>query len=285
MDYTLKERDDATSSSTGDFAADQIPLRLSPFVFCLASHKLSLEKTTIEIMQGEMVAIVGAHMVGKTSFLQLLAGRLFLDRDEVGGLVCPSHLCRTYVQKGVQSTAESLIENLRFGIDDADTAAEGNLRRVFRICERIGLSKRLLQIIDAESQHMEKDSKSKKKDKKAQKLWENLLSHGEHTLLGIARAIIASPHLLFMDNPTMVFDNVLAVRVIDLLREFVDNRGVELDLTEVWKRRPRTLFFTTSRMRAAMMADRILHVSGRGSSGDVNIREIQRSDVSGDMFK
>merc|ERR1712070_579784 len=86
MNYTLYERDDATSPFQHEFASDQIPIKICPFVYHIDpmhTQRLSVEGFSIEINQGEMVAVIGAHTTGKATFMKLLGARIHLSRNDV----------------------------------------------------------------------------------------------------------------------------------------------------------------------------------------------------------
>jgi phospholipid/cholesterol/gamma-HCH transport system ATP-binding protein len=75
------------------------------------------------------------------------------------------------------------------------------------------------------------------------------LSTGERKLIGLARAIVLDPELLFMDDPTSELDDSSAARVIDLV--------------EALKRRGRSVLVTSGLSDfASRCADRIAVLSG-----------------------
>jgi len=66
--------------------------------------------------------------------------------------------------------------------------------------------------------------------------------------------------------------------VLDLIREFCDERGVELPAGVKAKRRPRTAFISTVRMSAVNLCDVIWEVRDR------SVREISADEVSLDTL-
>jgi len=74
--------------------------------------------------------------------------------------------------------------------------------------------------------------------------WYDCLSRSEAKRLHLARAFIASPEVLVMQSPLDDLDSSLSKDVLDMMREFVDERGLELDPSTKHWRRKRTLFFS-----------------------------------------
>jgi len=96
-------------------------------------------------------------------------------------------------------------------------------------------------------------------------MWSVKVSQTQRQLLSLARAFIGNPEFLCVHKPIQVLDDFTASKVLELLKEFVDNKGIECDPAEFVARRPRTCFVTSNRKLNLDLADTILYI--RGSSG------------------
>ena len=84
------------------------------------------------------------------------------------------------------------------------------------------------------------------------------LSRSDRALLHFARAFIYNPEVLVIHTPTTMLDGQLKQPLLDALRAFVDERGLEMPLKSRHKRRPRTVIFSTNSIESVKIADKIL---------------------------
>merc|ERR1739848_732023 len=70
------------------------------------------------------------------------------------------------------------------------------------------------------------------------------LSGTERSKLNLARALITNPEVLVCQRPLAAFHPTYAFRVLEILNEFVERRGVHCSPAHEQLRRPRTLFFS-----------------------------------------
>ncbi|MCR2808570.1 MULTISPECIES: ABC transporter ATP-binding protein [unclassified Microbacterium] len=168
----------------------------------------------IQVDPGELVVVRGASGAGKTTLLNLLGG---LDRPSAG---------RVWIGD-VDTTVldEDALARLRreqlgfvfqsFGLIPVLSAAE-NVELPLRIAriapaerdERVAEALRLVGL----GEHA------------AQRPGE--LSGGQQQRVGIARAIVARPHVLIADEPTGQLDSRTAATVMDLIGELVHTHGI-----------------------------------------------------------
>eukprot|EP00930_Biecheleria_cincta_P082408 TRINITY_DN72142_c0_g1_i1.p1 TRINITY_DN72142_c0_g1~~TRINITY_DN72142_c0_g1_i1.p1 ORF type:complete len:990 (+),score=145.86 TRINITY_DN72142_c0_g1_i1:90-3059(+) len=238
-----------------------------------------LNDATFTIPQGHLVAVSGNRGCGKKTLLELIASVLLPSSHALSKeflMFVPPHLRVLHVTKEPQHLPQnSLFENLTFGPSGGEDESS---QRVMAICRRIGLSKDTLQLV-AESCMAAKTTKSKvsiaqemrevaevnaeqaaldqacagspqsiveREKQKAALSREGRLPHTEKVLLNFARAFIMNPEVLIIHKPLDHFDNLHARRVVELLKEFVDCRGLEKPPEELNLRRPRTCIFSVS---------------------------------------
>ena len=88
-----------------------------------------------------------------------------------------------------------------------------------------------------------------------------MFSKTQASLLCLARALITNPEVLVLYSPTEGYDAITSKRVLFLLREFADEKGVGQGDATRHMRRPRTIIFSTASVMAAQFADKCFHVS------------------------
>ncbi|THF60788.1 ABC transporter ATP-binding protein [Pseudothauera nasutitermitis] len=152
----------------------------------------------LEVCEGEVVALIGANGAGKSTTLNAIAGLLPLAAGEIhylgsalGGM--PAH---ERVRQGIALVPEgrglftrlTVAENLRLG---AYTRMEGPMLRndLERVCT---LLPRIRERLDQRA---------------------GTLSGGEQQMLALARALLARPRLLLLDEPS----TGLAPRLVETL--------------------------------------------------------------------
>eukprot|EP00747_Dinoflagellata_sp_TGD_P034381 gnl/TRDRNA2_/TRDRNA2_137222_c1_seq1.p1 gnl/TRDRNA2_/TRDRNA2_137222_c1~~gnl/TRDRNA2_/TRDRNA2_137222_c1_seq1.p1 ORF type:complete len:240 (+),score=26.85 gnl/TRDRNA2_/TRDRNA2_137222_c1_seq1:80-799(+) len=214
-----------------------------------------------DIPQGIFVALVGPRGEGKSTFLRLLGGAILPKIDETTMFFLPSHLRCLHVSGDPLFFIGTLLENLSFGANAGDK--DIRLERVLRICDRLKMGKAVVDIVASEEIHV----------------WSRLLSHTQSHLLSLARALITNPECLFIHKPTQAFDDLTANIVVEMLQEYVKQKGVEQDAATYNLRRPRTCISTSAKTLGAEVADKLYYVSvGEG------VCEISKSQLTSDML-
>ena len=148
----------------------------------------ALKGVDISVPQGEIVAILGANGAGKTSLLKVIsgllkpaAGQIIFDGESIGGK--PAH---KVAQQGIMQSPEgrfvlvglTVEENLRVGaynVKDKEQLAR-NFERVYTLFPRL---------------------------KERARQQSSTLSGGEQQMLAIGRALMGSPKLLILDEPSL----------------------------------------------------------------------------------
>ena len=148
----------------------------------------ALKGVDLSVPQGEIVAILGANGAGKTSLLKVVsgllkpaAGEILFDGVNIGGK--PAH---KVAKLGIMQSPEgrfvlvglTVEENLRVGAYSLKSKEElaRNLERVYTLFPRL---------------------------KERAKQQSSTLSGGEQQMLAIGRALMASPKLLVLDEPSL----------------------------------------------------------------------------------
>jgi branched-chain amino acid transport system ATP-binding protein len=176
----------------------------------------ALKGVSLTVDKGEIVTLIGANGAGKSTLLKTTSGLLrprqgsiCLDGED---LICyPPH---KIVAKGVVQVPEgrhvfgrlTVTENLEMGafaISD-QRVIKANLERVFNLFPR--LRERYKQVAGT-------------------------LSGGEQQMLATARALMANPHVLLMDEPSMGLAPVLVDSTFETIRQ-LHKEGTTILLVE-----------------------------------------------------
>ena len=177
----------------------------------------ALHDVSLSVANDETVVILGANGAGKSSLLRAIAG---LVAPEPGGAVTldgrslnavPAHLV---LEAGIALVPEgrgifadlTVIENLRLGAyaQRARANAATNLARVFDIFPR--LRERQRQTVAT-------------------------MSGGEQQMVAIGRALMSSPRLLMLDEPSLGLAPILVHELFEVLAH-VRSTGVSLLIVE-----------------------------------------------------
>jgi len=256
MNWNLKRREETSRSMhalvgqahipASACALDLIPLRILELQFSLITYGASrslgsnLEVVRdspmyfrgLEIHQGNLVGIIGRHGLGKTTLLKVLGGSILPPCTHTSGsLFIPSHLRVLHVDGDPLFFRGSLYDNLVFGCRTGHEDA--SLDRVIKVCERLGVPSNITRMIDPEHDF--------------ELAWSKNLSHSEKHLLHLARALIANPDVLCLHRPMTKVTSQVCTQIIELMRDFVSCRGVELPLNMLTNRRLRTCIMTFER--------------------------------------
>jgi lipoprotein-releasing system ATP-binding protein len=196
-----------------------------------------LRDLSLTVERGEMVAIVGASGVGKSTLLHLLGG---LDRMDTGTIcvgntdigALPDEALTIFRNKHVGFVFQfhhllpefTALENAEMPLRIARTRATDARARAAAVLQRLGLADRV-------------DHRP------------GMLSGGEQQRVAVARALVTEPSVLLADEPTGDLDERTAEALHALLREMHRER----QLSSV---------IATHNMQLAKSCDRVLRLEG-----------------------
>ena len=191
----------------------------------------AVDGVTLEIEEGEFVAVVGTSGSGKTSLLNLLGG---LD-DEGGVWIRGSSL------KDMESEERTIFRRRNIGF----IFQQYNLIPMISVYENIVLPLRL-DGAEIDQEFFEELTGTLGLKEKLGQLPETL-SGGQQQRAAIARALMTKPAIVLGDEPTGNLDSVTSMEVVGLLKNCA-------------KKYHQTVILVTHQEEVAQMADRIIRI-------------------------
>ena len=176
-----------------------------------------LHDIDITVEQGEIVAMIGANGAGKTTTLMAISGvvparsgSIIFQDDDITNV--DAH---TIVASGLTQSPEgrkifprlSVRENLRMGAftrDDGPDAIDADVESMFKMFPIL---------------------------KERQNQAGGLLSGGQQQMLAMARALMAKPKLLLLDEPSLGLAPQIVVQIFDVIKD-LNQKGMSVLLVE-----------------------------------------------------
>jgi putative ABC transport system ATP-binding protein len=193
-----------------------------------------LKEASLEVGEGEFVAIRGRSGSGKSTVLNLVAG---IDQPSAGEIYLAGKALsrlgaheRTLLRRdhiGFVFQFFNLIPTLRVlenVLLPAELSGRDEARRAAELLERVGLADRASSFPDR-------------------------LSGGEQQRVAIARALVCDPRLVLADEPTGNLDDATGATVMGLLDALTRRAG-------------KTLLLATHSREVAALADRVVTIEG-----------------------
>lgn len=213
------------------------------------SKVYALDGVDLSINKGEFCAVVGTSGSGKSTLLNMLAGLEKPTKGEI--IIAGKHIEKLKENQLVKFRREnvgfifqsfnlltnmSATENVALPLTFKGISKKTRLKKASKMIDLVGLS-------------------THKRHKPME------MSGGQQQRIGIARALVVNPEIIFADEPTGNLDSHTSGEVINLMKKIV-------------KEQNQTLIMVTHDINLANYADRIFHIS---DGKIVKIEEPQQS--------
>ncbi len=177
-------------------------------------HVHALKKASIDVFRHEIVVLIGANGAGKTTLLETalgintpLTGTIRFKGSSIGGVAVDRNvragICLVPEGRGVFASM-NVLDNLLLGAHNNLKDADRYLRRVFDWFPIL----------------------NQRKDQIAR-----TLSGGERQMLSIGRALMSSPELIMVDEPSLGLAPIVVKDIFNILR-MLNGEGYTILLAE-----------------------------------------------------
>lgn len=193
------------SSIKGDVKFDNI-------VFEYEANRPALKGVSIDVKAGQSIALVGHTGSGKSTIINLLCrfydpvqGRVLIDGVDIRDVTIES--LRSQVGIVLQDTfifAGSIRDNIRYGRLDATDA------EIVKAAQAVHAHEFIMSLPDGYDTQVEERG--------------NMLSMGQRQLLSFARALLADPRILILDEATASIDTDTELKIQEALKTLLAGR-------------------------------------------------------------
>lgn len=224
-------------------------------IYRMGQEKINaVDDVSFDILKGEFCCLLGTSGSGKSTLLNLMAG---IEKISGGQIIIKG--------KKIHKMSENNLARFRqrylgfvfqsYNLIGSMTALENVefpliFKRV-RTKQRRKMARDMLKQVGLESRLNHKPKE---------------MSGGQQQRVGIARAFVASPEIVFADEPTGNLDTKTTMDVMKLIKTMA-------------KEHNQTIVMVTHDRRLADFADRIIHILD-GKIQDIEIREAASLDIA-----
>ncbi len=176
----------------------------------------ALKGVTMEVKAGEIVTLIGANGAGKSTLMMTIcgdpraaAGQIIFDGQDITKLQT-HEITRMRIAQSPEGRRifprMTVYENLIMGATTSDPAYfDEDLSRAFELFPRL----------------------KERRDQRG-----GTLSGGEQQMLAIARALMARPRLLLLDEPSLGLAPLVVKQIFEAIKELNDKDGLTVFLVE-----------------------------------------------------
>lgn len=180
--------------------------------FSYDDERIALHEISLEMKAGQTIALVGHTGSGKSTIANLISrfydptkGAVEIDGHDLRDVKLDS--LRQQISVVLQDTfifSGTIMENIRFGRPDASDD------EVIRAAEVVGAGEFIQRLANGYETEVEERG--------------NILSAGERQLLSFARALLANPRILILDEATASIDTETEMKIQKALQKLLKGR-------------------------------------------------------------
>lgn len=218
----------------------------------------ALDRVSFSVAKGEVLAFLGPNGAGKTTTIQMLLGvvKPTAGSIQMFGLDLATHREEILQQVNFSSTYVSMPQAL---------TVEENLWVIARLYGLAHIQERVDDIV----KRLEMEEFRHKVTRK--------LSSGQSTRLGLAKAFITEPKILFLDEPTASLDPDIAQKIRGFLKEERRSSGLSVlytshNMHEMEEMTDRIIFLQRGKIVAEGTAQQIVARFGQADLEEVFLK-------------
>lgn len=176
----------------------------------------ALKGMSLEINEGEIVTLIGANGAGKSTLLKTISGLLKPKQGDI------FYYGESISRKSVQSIVKMGISHVPEGRRVfANMSVEENLQLgAYLRKDKEGIKNDMNRVYELFPRLLERH-----------KQLSGTLSGGEQQMLAMGRALMAKPHLLLLDEPSMGLAPILVKQIFTIIEE-INKTGTTILLVE-----------------------------------------------------
>lgn len=209
----------------------------------------ALKNVSLEIFQGEFVAIIGSSGSGKSTMMNLVG---CLDTPTKGEIFLKS--------QNIVKLSESNLSTLR-GKSVGFIFQQYNLLPTLTAYGNVKLPLELQEVNDSEADLRTRNVLKLVSLSEKLNHYPSQLSGGQQQRVSIARCLVADPEIILADEPTGALDSVTGTEVLETLHK-------------LWKNEGKTIIMITHDLKLAKYASKIVELK----DGEI-IRIEQKKDL------
>ncbi|WP_431090168.1 ABC transporter ATP-binding protein [Paenibacillus sp. 8b26] len=231
--FEILDEDEESKDERGAVEVEHVEgaVRFTDVSFGYDEGSATLEGISFEAKPGEMIALVGPTGAGKTTLIQLISrfyspdkGMITLDGRDITTIQRESLRSRmAFVLQDSFLFQGTIRENIRFGRLDA---TDEEIEEASKLANAHSF---IMRMKDGYDKVLEANGSG--------------ISQGQKQLLAIARAILANPSILVLDEATSSIDTITEIKIQEGLERLMQGR---------------TSFVIAHRLNTIRQADRIL---------------------------
>ncbi|MEF9984345.1 MAG: ABC transporter ATP-binding protein [Oscillospiraceae bacterium] len=187
-------------------------VKLENVKFGYTKEKEIIHNLSLEVKQGNLIAIVGHTGAGKTTIINLLmrfydpnSGTISIDGNEIIGLTRKSlRLSYAMVLQDTWLFNGTIFENIAYGNEQA------TLEDVERVAKAANIHNYIMSLPDEYETQLNEDGMN--------------ISQGQKQLITIARAMLLDAKMLILDEATSNVDTITEMKIQKAMRELMKDK-------------------------------------------------------------
>jgi len=218
----------------------------------------ALKGISLTVDPGEVVTLIGSNGAGKSTTLRTISGIARAREGKIlfNGTEIQASKPHSIVEAGIAQAPEgrhvfaqmTVYENLLMGAFSRSGSLEADIERVYDLFPRL-------------------------KERRTQKA--GTLSGGEQQMLAIGRALMAKPHVLLLDEPSMGLSPILTEQIFKIITD-INAQGTTVLLVE---QNAQMAFNVASRGYVLQTGQIILADSAANLAANVQVRQAYLGEI------